>query len=338
MSGVLVIQTAFLGDVVLTTPLIAAAAERFHPLPVSALVIPPGAMALGWPADPVPGLDEIIVYDKRGRDRGFMNFLKFAKRIREHRFDLALVPHRSHRSAALAWLAKIPLRVGFSENALGFLYTHKVPRRMDVHEVLRNMALLDPFGGPPAGFVPRLKVSTSDNARASAGGLLKDAPKGKMRVGIAPGSVWGTKQWMPEGFAAVMDGLYEKHRASFVIIGGPGDVDAAEKVVRSSRAPALNLAGKTSIPEMIAAIETLDLFITNDTGPMHIAAALGVPVFALFGPTSPARTGPYGRIHRIIRTDIPCAPCYRRHCKEPKCMQGIAVETVLRAINEWRSR
>lgn len=344
MSGVLLIQTAFLGDVVLTTPLISAAAERFRSLPVSVLVIPPGAQALGYPASPIPGIQEIIVYDKRGRHRGLIEFFRLARRLKYRRFDVALVPHRSHRSAVLAYLAGVPIRVGFRQNALGPLFTHRVDRAMDKHEALRNLALLEPFGGPPAGFVPKLNVAVTDESRGAAKLLLKDIPEDTLRVGIAPGSVWGTKRWLPGGFAAVMDNFPTGWRgtgpATFIILGGPDDIEAAQKVAQITHASFINLAGKTTIPEMIAVIESLDLFITNDTGPMHIAAALDVPIVAVFGATTPALGfAPFSRDARIVEppTALTCRPCSAhgpQSCPEGhfRCMREITPQMVLDAI------
>lgn len=342
MSGVLVIQTAFLGDVVLTTPLMVAAAGRFHPLPISSLVIPSGAEVLGYPADPIEGVDEIIVYDKRDRDSGLRSFFKLARHLKERRFDVALVPHRSSRSAFLAYMADIPLRVGFDQNSMGPLFTHRVSRLSEKHEVERNLALLEPFGGPPAGFEPKLTVSVTEKARDRAAEWLEDLDGAKLKVGISPGSVWGTKQWMPEGFAKVMDVLAEERNASFVIVGGPKDAEIASEVESKSSAPALNLAGNTSIKEMIAVIEVLDLFVTNDTGPMHVAAALDVPIVAVFGATTPELGfAPYTENARIVQPPdgLKCRPCSAhgpKSCPEEhfRCMRDIKPAMVIDALND----
>lgn len=311
MGGTLVIQTAFLGDVVLTTPLICAASERFNSK-VSVVTIPAGADLLGGRDNGLPGVEEVIAYDKKGVDKGFKSFLKMFRQLRERRFDVALVPHRSARSAMLAFLADIPIRIGFNQSALPFLFTHTVPRRMELHEVERNLELLKPFGGASAGYKPKLCVSVPNDARERAKEMLEELLSAEHIIGIAPGSVWGTKRWLPEGFAEVMNILSTRTNSAFVLLGSPADRSTAQVVASKTFAKFINLAGSTTIPELAAVIAMLDLFITNDSGPMHIAVALDVPVVAIFGATTPSLGfTPYTDKAVVIEPPLTleCRPC-----------------------------
>lgn len=335
MSGTVIIQTAFLGDVVLTTPLICAASERLKSK-VSVVVIPSGASLLGGKDNSLPPIEEVLVYDKKGADKGFRAFLKMAQTLREKRFDVAIVPHRSARSAMLAFLAKIPIRVGFNESALASLFTHRVPRRMELHEVDRNLELLKPFGGVPTGYQPKLCVCIPQEAREKAKKLLSQLPRTEHLIGIAPGSVWGTKRWLPEGFAEAMNILATKTNSAFVILGSSMDKAQASEVASKTFSPFINLAGATTISELCAVIEMLDLFITNDSGPMHVAVALDVPVVAIFGATTPELGfTPYTDKAIVVEPPYPlqCRPCSAhgpKTCplKHFECMRSISPQTV----------
>ena len=339
MPQALVIQTAFLGDVVLTTPLFRALSDASAPMNVTALVTPPGARVLGYPNHVGAGLKEVMVYDKRGAQRGFRAFLKLARQLRDKHFDIVISPHRSYRSAALAWLTKAPIRIGFDENALPFVWTHRVKRRREIHDVLRNLDLISPLGKLPTDFMPKPEVVITPEGREGAARLAQDFLKSSLRIGIAPGSVWGTKRWPAEKFAAVMDALGSERSARFVLIGGPGDAETAELVKHASKTRALNLAGKTTIEEMVAIISSLDLFITNDTGPMHVAAALGIPVIAIFGATTPTLGfAPFTEKSRVVEPPNPieCRPCSPhgpKTCpkKHFRCMNEITPEVVIEA-------
>jgi len=339
LSRVLVIQTAFLGDVVLTTPLFRALSDKPECAEVTALVTPTGARILGRPDKLVAGLSEVVVYDKRGAQQGLSRFFDMARTLRDKRFDIIISPHRSHRSAALARLTRAPIRIGFDENALPFIWTHRIERRRDIHDVERSLALLDPLGGVPGDYKPNPEVAVTPEGQNGAEKLAGDFLEAPLRIGIAPGSVWGTKRWPPEKFAAVIDALARDRAACFALVGGPKDAEVSATVKRLSHADVIDLAGKTTIEEMAALLARLDLFITNDTGPMHVAAALDVPVVAIFGATTPEMGfAPYTDKSRIVESSLPleCRPCSPhgpKKCPEGhfRCMNDITPEAVLKA-------
>src|SRR5262249_30677573 len=185
--AVLVAQTSFLGDVVLTTPLLTALRERIRPRHLAVLVRPDAVPLLTGH----PDVDAVLVDDKRGAERGFGGIVRVAARLRRERFDLAVAPHRSLRTAILLAAARIPRRVGFAESRGAFLYGERVPRDRTLHDVQRNLALLAPFGG--SNGESRLHVAVQPDAAGRAAALVPDG-SGPL-VGIAPGSVWATKRW-----------------------------------------------------------------------------------------------------------------------------------------------
>jgi heptosyltransferase-2 len=327
-AAVLVAQTSFLGDVVLTTPLLSALRARVRPRRLSVLVRPDAAaLVAGHPA-----VDEVLVDDKRGRDRGVLGAARTARRLRAGAFDIAVSPHRSLRTALVLAAARIPRRIGFDESRGAALYHERVRRDRRQHDVERNLALLAPFGGRdgPA----RLFVPVSAEAAAHAAALLP-AGDGPL-VGLAPGSVWATKRWTVDGFAAVAAGL-AADGARCVVLGGPDETEVAAAVQARSGTPLTVLAGRTDLATLVAVVDRLAVLVCNDSAPMHVACARGVPVVAVFCATTPAfGYGPYGTGHVVVEADLACRPCARhggRQCPRgtEDCMRLVEPGAVLAA-------
>ena len=326
--ALLVAQTSFLGDVILTTPLLSALRRRLSPRRLAVLVRPEAVPLVAGH----PDVDDVLVDDKRGRDRGVRGLLATARRLRRERFDLVVSPHRSLRTALLLAAARIPRRIGFSGRAGSLLFHERVPRDRRRHDVERNLALVAPFGGTSEP--PRLHVPVASEAAARAAALLP-AGRGPL-VGVAPGSVWATKRWTPAGFAAVVAAL-ERDGARCVLLGTPGEAALAEDVRRRSGTDAVVLAGQTDVATLVAVVDRLALLIANDSAPMHVACARGVPVVAVFCATTPALGyGPWGPRARVVEADLACRPCARhggRRCPRgtEDCMRLVAPEAVLAA-------
>src|SRR5215468_9707168 len=326
--SLLVPQTSFLGDVVLTTPLIAALRQRLCPRRLAVLVRPDAASLL----DGHPDIDDILVDDKRGATRGVGGVVRMARRLRGECFDLAVSPHRSLRTAIVLAAARIPRRIGFADSRGAFLYHERVPRDRRRHDVERNLALLGPFVGPSG--VPRLHLPVQAAAAARATALLPDGA-GPL-VGLAPGSVWATKRWTTEGFAAVLRAM-RGEGARVVVLGGPAERSLAEEVVRLGGGGATVLAGHTDLATLVAVIDRLALLVANDSAPMHVACARGVPVVAVFCATTPALGyGPYGPRTAVVEADLECRPCARhggRRCPRgtEDCMHLVPAAAVLAA-------
>lgn len=326
--ALLVAQTSFLGDVVLTTPLISALRACLAPRRLAVLVRPEAASLLAGH----PDVDEILIDDKRGQDRGVRGIARTARRLRRQRFDLVVSPHRSLRTALVLAAAGIPRRVGFRESPGAFLYHERVRRDRHRHAVERNLALAAPFG--VGSVVPRLHLPVTPEAAARAATLVPAGP-GPL-IGLAPGSVWATKRWSADGFAAVLAGL-EQDGTRSVLLGGPSDVALAEHIRARAGVAATVLAGKTDMATLVAVVDRLAVLIANDSAPMHIACARRVPVVAVFCATAPGLGfGPYGPHATVVEADLACRPCSRhggRRCPRgtEDCMRLVDPASVLAA-------
>ena len=327
----LVIQTAFLGDVVLTTPLLAALAARHGPVDV---VTTPGAAPL---LETHAAVRRVIPFDKKGADRGLGGLWRLARRLRAERYGIAYLPHRSLRSAALARLAGVPRRVGFHDGWPA-LYTG-VRRHPDTgHAIDRLLALADAL--PKHQTPPSLELTLSD--RAAAERWLREAGITTAFVALAPGSIWGSKRWPYYPALAVRLAA----QMPVVVVGGPEDAvlgEAIVEMVAAARAPhrAVNACGALGLRPAAAMIGRAAALVTNDSAPLHLAQAVDAPTVALFGPTIPEfGFGPRGPRDRAMGvTGLPCRPCSRHgppSCPlgHHRCMTLLDVEDVLHAIEE----
>ena len=330
---ILIIQTAFLGDVILSTPMIKALRELFPDSFISFLLIPETKKAL----ENNPYLDEILVYDKR-KKRGLVSFCRMVSKIRECGFDLAVIPHRSLRSAFLAYLSRIPQRIGFDTSSGFFWFTDKVHYPTNVHEVDRNLSLLSGFNYHPKNMLPELFPSPNDYTYA--GKLLQNSgikERDKI-VGIAPGSVWATKRWLPEGFAAVANLLQQNAGAKVIFLGSEEDRRLCQEIAGQMKTTPIILAGETDVLQSAAVISLCTVILSNDSAPVHIASAMKRPVVEIFGSTIPEfGFAPYGEGHTIIQRKMECRPCGihgKRKCpkKHFRCMKEITTEEVFHAV------
>lgn len=332
--NILVIQTAFLGDLILTLPLIQGLAEAFPDGRIAVLAIPSTNEILCNH----PAVGDRLVFDKRGRDRGWRGLLRMARQLRQEGFDTALVPHRSLRSALLAALAGIPRRVGFDTSAGSFLLTDRVRRDRSVPEIERNLSLLGALGLQPAGGPTRIYPGRDHRRRAQA--FLDrhwDTPPEDL-IGVAPGSVWPTKRWLPEGYAEVIRQLWEKDGRSVVIFGGVEDGPLCRQIAQQSGVRVPVAAGELSALAAAALMERCRLVVSNDSAAAHLAAAAGRPVVSIFGPTVPAfGFAPVGGGHIVLEADLDCRPCgihggHRCPRGTFACMRAITPEAVLEAV------
>jgi len=335
----LVIQTAFLGDVVLTTPLLETLARRHGPVDV---VTTPAAAPL---LETHPAVRRVIPYDKRGADRGFAGLLALARRLRAERYDAAYLPHRSLRTAALAWLARIPQRVGFRDG-WPLLYTEARARPQTGHEIDRLLALAGPAVTGGAMGPPRPTLVTTPEDRAATARFLREhgvrEGGGEPFVALAPGSIWGTKRW--PYYKELAQRLAE--RTAIVVVGGPEDAALADEVVRpveggGRRCTAVNACGKLTLRQSAEVIRRAAVLVTNDSAPLHFAQAAETATVAIFGSTVPAfGFGPRGARDQVVQlSGLPCRPCSAHgppSCPlgHHRCMKSLTVEDVLHAIEE----
>ncbi|HTP81226.1 MAG TPA: putative lipopolysaccharide heptosyltransferase III [Bacteroidota bacterium] len=338
VERIIVIQTAFIGDVILTLPLIQILRKKFPSARLDVVVVPRAANLL----DHHPAVSNIVPYDKRGRQRGLGGFMEMVRRLRAERYDLALVPHRSLRSAALARASKVPVCIGFRTSVGRMLMTATVPYLAGVHEVERNMALLKPLGIDVAvRELPTLYPSAADEARVDAWlTAIMPGIEGAL-IGVAPGTIWNTKRWPKERFALVAQALAAQGNR-VVLIGGPEDASLAGEIASTvNDRRVATAAGALTLLESAALIRRCQQLITNDSAPMHMAVAMRTPVIALFGATVPAfGFAPYGEHDTVVETNgLSCRPCSihggdRCPIGTFDCMLHISADRVVRLVNE----
>lgn len=341
LKRILLVQTAFLGDATLTLPMARDIKKLLPDCHLTVLCRADTAEIFhssSW-------VDETLQDDKRGAQSGIFGLWRLSQKIRESGFDVAVVPHRSLRSALLVRLAGIPRRIGFSSSAGRFLFTQTLPFTWGMHDLERNLGLLLPLSPtPPQTPTEQKTVYLQPQARKEAcrriAQLLSEngIATNQRLVGFHPGSIWPTKRWPEDRYAALIRQLSSQADIRPILIGGKNDIALAAKITREAQIPILDLTGKTSLSELIALMGRLSLFITNDSGPMHVATACGVPTLAFFGPTT-KELGffPYGPEHRVLEVDLACRPCGlhgAKVCPEGHflCMRLISVDRAVRTV------
>jgi heptosyltransferase-2 len=333
IKRILIVQTAFLGDVILTTPLIKGLRGVFPDSSIFFLLIPETKRLL----DNNPHLNEVLTYDKRGR-KGVGTFLQILEQVKKHNFDLAVIPHHSFRSALLTYLAGIPVRIGFDKSAGSILFTRKVTYRSDIHEVERNLSLISEFESPPIDSSPELFPSADDFSFAHEQLFDSGIQEGDRIVAVAPGSVWATKRWLPERFAEVSQSLMDQSGIKVVLLGSDEDRALCDKIADLMKEKPLNLAGRIDILQTAALISLCSVLLSNDSAPVHLTSAMKKPVVAIFGSTVPEfGFAPYKVSHLIVQKKLPCRPCGihgKRKCPEKhfRCIKEITAEEVFRAV------
>ena len=265
----------------------------------------------------LPRVDSVVVVDAA---KGLRGTLRSAKDLRRARCDAAVVFPRSLRAAMPVSLARIPVRVGFASDARSLFLTHPVrgwkPLR-SLHRTAYFGALLSPFGleAPTAPW----SFAAPPQSLAWADAWLREDPRrrpGKPLVAFEPGGAYGVaKRWPEERYAALAGRLVREGVADVVLVGTADMAPLHDRIAAAAKAPILKAAGKTDLLQLSALLARSSLLVTNDTGPMHLAAAMGVPIVALFGSTDPAVCGPRGRGPATVVYDkVPCAPCYLKEC------------------------
>jgi heptosyltransferase-2 len=332
IKRILVIQTAFIGDVILTMPLLQVLKDFFVDAAIDIVVVPRSAEVCLTHAS----LNNVVAYDKRGRDRGVRGFIRMAANLRKREYDLALVPHRSLRSALLALCAGIPLRIGFAKGAGRLLFNKRIPYDDSLHEIERNLSLLRAIGiAPPGRELPQ--IVPGSEAEAEVDGLMTGTGwrRKQAMVAVAPGTVWNTKRWLKERFAELA-GMFAEEGFRVVLVGGPEDEELCEQIRRASGSDmVVSAAGKLSLLGSAELIRRCDLVVSNDSAPLHLSVGVGTPVVAIFGATVPEfGFAPYGPHDAVVEVrGLSCRPCSIHGGAECPigtfdCMKGISAERV----------
>ncbi len=334
VNRLLVRSTNWIGDAVMTTPAVRSIRHNFPHATIAMLAKP-------WVV-PVfahsPHLDEIIVFDANGRHRGAAGTIRLAKELRGCRFDTAILLQNAVEAALIAFMAGIPRRVGFDSDARRLLLTHPVRRTAAVKAIHQTGYYQQMLKG--AGLhtgAPTLELALGRAARQRAGQRLRDhgIGPGTRIIGLNPSATFGpAKQWFPERYAALGDRLHQALGATVLVFGGPSDRELGRRISAMMAAPHVDLSGRTTLGEAMALIGRCDAFVTNDSGLMHVAAALNIPQVAIFGSTNPATTSPYSDTSRVLRVPLACSPCMQPVCPlgHMNCMKAVSVEMVGDAV------
>ncbi len=369
IKKILIRGVNWIGDAVLTIPAIRAVRHAFPDTHISLLVNPRVAEIF----KENPDINEIILYEEKYR--GIAGKFKLAKILRARGFDTAILLQNAFDAALMSWLSGIPERIGYRRDWRRFLLTKAVPVKEDIlrqHQVYYYLNLLkesldiETDSDEPLLYLNEHEIHQAQALLTQSFNLNPDSPI----IGINPGATYGSaKRWFPERFAELIRRIINELNGRVVLFGSKSEVEIAKEITRtvnnqitnppsplptgqarpftprrtSSKGEILNLAGKTNLRELAALLSECDAFITNDSGPMHIASALLVPVVAIFGSTDRTITGPFGEGHRTISKDISCSPCLERECPVDKtrsreghlkCMTEITTEDVFSALQD----
>ena len=343
--NILIVKLSAIGDVIHTLPALNAIRRHFQDASITWLIEEDAApLVQGHDA-----LDRILVsrrkrWMKALRSRSCLSTIKeiysFIKVLRDTHYDMILDFQALLKSGILIALARGRRKIGFGKGLEHMEYSYiflneRIPAvSMEHHALYRGLMLLNAIGIPTPDVEYNLPVS--DHDREKVDDLLRQYGVVNPRrfVAINPVAKWESKLWSNRKFAELADRIAAQYDVGVVFTGSFDDRRTIHKIKADMGAPAVDLAGETTLKMLAALYAKADAVISTDTGPMHLAVAVGTPVVALFGPTAPWRTGPYGSGHQVVTAGEACAPCFKRHCQTYKCMDLISVDRVFNAVSE----
>ena len=342
--NILIVKLSAIGDVIHTLPALNAIREHYPQAHITWLIEEVAAdLVVGHQA-----LDRVLVSKRkswirrlRGTERrqALKEIRRFLTDLRDTQYDIIIDFHALLKSGLLVGMARGKRKIGFDKGMqhqeLSYLFLNEriPPVDMEVHALTRGLMLLNAIGVTTRKVVYDIPFYDGDLAAVrellGAQGVNGSRPL----VAINPVALWETKLWLNDRFAALADRLVSDHHVDVVFTGGPADSQVIQTILGMMTQPAANATGRTSLKMLAALYHLSTVLVTTDTGPMHLAAAVGTPVVALFGPTAPWRTGPFGEGHQVVRTAPACSPCFKRQCDEHRCrcMTDITVSDVLQA-------
>ena len=340
-GSILVRSQNWIGDVVIATASFRCIRRSFPDASISVLAKPWVIPILSHN----PDIDEIIEYDGKGIHQGMPGMLRLSRYLRTRRFNGAILLQRAFEAALIAFLARIPQRMGYTTDARGFLLTHKARAAREEFNIPRlqhDLKLLEGFGLKVDKKELLLPIGREQKGRAERRlrelGIKMDEPL----VGFSPGAVGSVlKRWYPDRFAELAVRIREAYPARVLLFGAPDEQGLGDEICRmAADSGVVNLAGHTSLEEAIALIGLCGTFVTNDSGLMHVAAALDVPLVCIFGPTDPGRTAPWSQRYVLVRDeDVECYGCKMRECgQDHKCMDLITAERAYQGVLEGVER
>ena len=328
---ILIIHTAFIGDIVLSTPLIKKIKDTYPDSDITYVTTPSGEAIL----KNNPHLNNIIVYDKRGEHKGISGVWQLGKRLRYENFNMVITPHRYLRSSILSWLSRSPIRKGYDIASGSCLFTEKIKYDRTKHEVEKLLSFVDPENKKRY----EIELYPGEKEKMKGDNLWKEnLLEDKKVVVLAPGSKWFTKQWPVEYFNKLAKSLKKLSNVRLIVVGGKDEIN-----LPIEKENIIDMRGKTSLLELADILSRADVVVTNDSSPIHIASAFKKPrIFALFGPTI-EKFGffPWSLNSKVFQVDrLKCRPCGihgGKSCPEKhfKCMRDILPEEVFNEIKKY---
>ncbi len=338
--NILVRVPNWIGDAVMCLPALLDIRECFVKANITILARPTIAEMLREQC----GINEVLIFENQTNHRGILGLLKLSHIIRKRTFDMAVLFQNAFEAAVLTSISSIPTRIGYATDGRGWLLSQAVQRPLDrsLHQTQYYQQLVAAITEHPSkNRNPRLDVSEKDQKACEGKFPEVFAPSDMLLVGINPGSIYGSaKRWIPERFAELGDQVVahmlnehpEYSSVRCLLMGGKGEEALGREIADRMGSHPIVLSGKTSIRELMCILRRCALLVTNDTGPMHMAQALGVPVVAIFGSTDPETTCPSGGEQALVCTKVRCAPCLLRSCPiDHRCMTGVSTEQVMSA-------
>jgi heptosyltransferase-2 len=339
-SNILIRSTNWIGDAIMTTPAVRSIRCNFPEAKITLLALP-------WVADvfrACPHIDHIFIYDKQGRHQGLRGKLRLAGELRQENYDLTILLQNAFEAALITFLARIPVRGGYTTDGRGLLLTHGVRKHPEIgtkHQVHYYQEMVEGLGLQRSE--NSLELFLDSAAEQEADALIKEALQGEQAddipiIGLNPGAAYGpAKCWPVAKYAELAGRLANNTGGLIVIFGTAADQEAAAEIRAAAGERVLDLTGKTTLAQALACIDRCSVFVTNDSGLMHVAAALNTPLVAVFGSTDHIATGPYSEQATVVRRPVECSPCMQTHCPKGhfQCMEGITVEEVEQAALQW---
>ncbi len=330
---ILIRSTNWIGDAIMTTPAVRTIRQNFPDADITLLALP-------WVADvfaACPHIDHIFIYHKNGRYQGLRGKIRLAADLRAEHFDLTILLQNAFEAALITTLARIPVRAGYTTDGRGILLTHGIHKHPDIgskHQVHYYQEMLRGLGLQPGP--DSLELFLEPSAIQEAEALLEKAVQGREVpiIGLNPGAAYGpAKRWPVRKYGELGRQLAIATDGLILIFGTEEDREAAAEISEAADERVLDLTGKTSLALALACIDRCQVFVTNDSGLMHVAAALHTPLVAIFGSTDHIATGPYSDKATIIRKPLDCSPCMKTHCPKEhfQCMEQITVDEVAEA-------
>jgi heptosyltransferase II len=336
---ILIRATNWIGDAIMALPALRAVRARFPEAHVAVVARP--YVADIYREQSV--CNELIAYDAKGKHHGWRGRELLVKELRDHRFDMALLLQNAFDAAWLAWRARIPQRVGYARDGRSLLLTRAIPvpkpGEIPAHEKFYYLELLRRAGWTDT--LPdetHIQLYVPGPSRQRAACTLAEAgsrPKA-LRIAVGAGASYGSaKCWPPERFANALNQILSQQDADVILFGTPGEAPVSSAIADQLRRTAIDLTGKTPIADLPALLSQCHLFVGNDSGAMHVAAAVGLPVVAVFGSTDPEGTAPVTPRATIVQQKPYCNPCFLRRCPtDHRCMTAVQPEMVARALQE----